>query len=69
MSVRVLVVLAFGVISLIAAIMNDHLALGGDDGRYLMFMSTILIFVVAGLMYKSEKEREEGGRDRGKSSR
>ena len=69
MSVRVLVVLAFGVISLIAAIMNDHLALGGDGGRYLMFMSTILIFVVAGLMYKSEKEREEGGRDRGKSSR
>jgi hypothetical protein len=46
-SVRVLVVLVFGVISLIAAIMNDFRTLGGDDGRYLMFMSTILIFVVA----------------------
>ncbi len=57
-SVRVLVVIVFGIISLIAAIMNDYLALGGGCRRYLMYVSAILIFVVAGLLYKSEREEE-----------
>jgi hypothetical protein len=52
---RYLMVLICGIIALVAAVMNYYEAGIISNGTYLMFISAILIFGVAALMYRQEK--------------
>ena len=53
-SLRVTLVLICGILSLVAAIMNYRETVTASWGTYLMFVSAILIFIVAGLLYRQE---------------
>ena len=48
-------VLICAIIALFAAFMNYRESVTVSLGTYLMFISAILIFVVAGMLYKQEK--------------
>ena len=55
-SLKVLLIFVFGIVSLIASVMNYLGKPNGGWGNYLMFIATILIFFIGWMMYRVENE-------------